>query len=121
MAAVPDIELPAFICVYLRFHWFSRPSSEEPGRSPEQDGDRGNVDEESTELGHPVFAGGIGDADQQGGDERSAQATQPADGDDDQEVDQLLERVGRLYCDEVRAESSAQPREAAAEREGQRK
>ena len=71
--------------------------------------------------GIQIFARGVGDADQQRGDERPAQAAEAADRDDDQEVDQVLERhspgcIGRMSA------PSAPPSagEAAAEREGER-
>ena len=87
-------------------------------RPPQQDADRGGVNEESAELGHPVFARGIGDADEQRGDERAAQAAEAADGDHDQEVHQVLERIGPLHRQDVGAERAAEAGEAAAEREG---
>ena len=92
--------------------------SEQALRPPQQDADRRRVDQERAELGDPVLARGVGDADQQRGDERAAQAAQAADRDHDQEVHQVLERIAPVHRQDVGAERAAQAGEAAAEREG---
>src|SRR2546430_12295274 len=55
--------------------------SEQALRPPQQDGDRRGIDEERPELGNPVLARRIGDADEERGDERAAQRPQSADRD----------------------------------------
>ena len=47
-------------------------------------------------------------------------AAEPADRDDDQEIDQMLEGVAGLDREDLGAERAAQRREPAAEREGAR-
>src|SRR3954463_3250250 len=106
--AVPNIRRP--------FH----SSSKQAARLPEEQADRRDVDEEGTELRHPVLARGVADADDQRAHERAAQVSLAADRDHDQEVDELLEGIGRRHRHQVRAERAAERGEAAAEREGER-
>ena len=47
---------------------------------------------------------GIGDADKQRRDERPANAAEPADRDDNQEEDQVVERVARVDCQQIGAQ-----------------
>src|SRR4051812_31335894 len=96
-------------------------AAEQAHGSPEKEADGRRIDEESTELRQPILACRVGEADKQRSDERAAQAAQAADRDDDQEVNELLERIGRLNGDDIGAERPAQAGQTAADREGDRK
>src|SRR5438132_6693508 len=90
--------------------------SEQAHRAPEKDANRCCVNQKSTKFWNPIFARRIRNADEERGDERAAQAAEAADGDDDQEVDQVLEGIAPLHWQDVGAERAAEAGEAAAER-----
>src|SRR4051794_32488086 len=92
--------------------------AEQPSRLPEQQAHGSHVDEEGAELRDPVLAGGIAHADEQRSDERPANASEAADRHDDQEVHELLERIGGRHGEQVRAERAAERGEAAAKCKG---
>ena len=69
-------------------------------------------------CGDVVFAGDVGDAEQQRGDERAGDARRAADRHDDQEVDHELERKVRIEAEDLGAERAAEAGEARADREG---
>jgi len=95
--------------------------AEQAPRSPQQDRHRQKVNDERTELGQQVFKAGVGDADQQRRDKRPADAAEPANRDDNQEVDQIIQRVTRADRQQIGAETAAETGKPATEREGQRK
>ena len=101
----------------LREHASGPP--EQPLRAPQQQGERRHIDEKGAELRDQVLAGEVADAEQQCREEGPADRAEPADGDDDQEVDEVLEGISGIDRQDLGAESAAQRRKRAAEREGQ--
>ena len=89
--------------------------SEEAARAPQQDRHGDHVDEEGAELGREIFERRVGDADDDGGEKRSANAAEAADGDDDKEAHEMFERVDGTDAEHIGAEAAAERREAAAE------
>src|SRR5512145_1002668 len=94
-------------------------SAEQAGGPPQQDRDHRRIDEERAELRHQVLERRVADAEQHGGNERSSERTEPAHGDNDEEIDEMLDRVRRMDGEDLRAEAAAQRRKSAAEREGE--
>src|SRR3954470_19630233 len=76
--------------------------------SPQENSDGRCVNQESTKLGNPILTGCIGDANEQRRDEWPAQAAEAADGDDDQEVDEVLVGIGPLHRQDVRAQRATE-------------
>src|SRR5687767_15955745 len=95
----------------------SCPYAEQAVRPPQKNADGCRINKESAELGDPVLARGVGDADEERRNEGAAQAAQAANGDDDQEVDQVLEGIAPEHGQDVGADGAAQAGEPAAERE----
>ena len=71
--------------------------------------------------GRVIFAGDVGDAEQDRGEERTRDRRGAADRDDDEKVDHELQRELRVEAEDGRAERAAETREPRSEREGQRK
>ena len=80
------------------------------------------VDDETADGGDIIFARDVEHAEQQGPEQRAQNPVRAADGDDDEERDQKLDREGRIdAADDVRGERAAQSRKAAADGEGDSK
>ena len=96
-------------------------ASEQALRPPEQEQDRERVDEQRAALRHVLLEHEVEHADQERRVEHSGHAAEAADRDDDQEVDEVLERILRIEAEELGAEPAAQGGHAAAEgeREGE--
>src|SRR6185312_4993145 len=60
-------------------------SAIEPRRLDQEDEHRDRVDEEAAGIREQIFAGGVEDAEHQRREQRSLEAAEPADGDDEQE------------------------------------
>src|SRR6476469_7879336 len=85
-------------------------AGEQALRTQQQDDDHDGVDHEGPELGDVVFAGHVGDTDQQRGDERSGDARGAADCHHDQKIDHVFERKGGVEAENLAP--SAPPRPA---------
>src|SRR5579883_173043 len=96
-----------------------RRAREQPLRAPQQHDDHDAVDDEGAERGQIIFAGDVADAEQDRGDERARDAGGAADRDDDEKVDEVLEREDRIEAEDLRAERAAERSEPGAEREGE--
>src|SRR4029077_11229075 len=97
----------------------SSSATEEAPWPPQQQGERQGINEKAAEFRAQIFESGIGDAEQQGGEERPLDAAEPTDGDDDEEIDEMLLRVAGIDCQDLGAEGAAQRRQPAAQREGE--
>src|SRR3954470_19474461 len=96
-------------------------AGEQALRTQQQDDDHDGVDHEGSELGDVVFAGHVGDTDQQRGDERSGDARGAADCHHDQKIDHVFEREGRVEAENLGPERPAEAGKAGPEGEGQGK
>ena len=97
----------------------SRPlAGEKAFRPPDEDDDHDGVDDEAADRRDVVFAGDVGDAEDQRRDERAGQRAGAADGHHDQEIDEELERETRVEAEELRAERAAQPGQPGTDGEG---
>src|SRR6201988_3833132 len=94
--------------------------AEEALRPPEQEQDRERVDERRAALGHVLLEREVEHADQERRVEHAGHAAETADRDDDQEVDEVLERVLRNQPEKRAAEPAAERRHPAAEGERKR-
>src|SRR6267143_539604 len=92
--------------------------SKQARRAPHQDADHYEVDEKGPQPGKIIFARHVADAEHRGGGERAADRAQAADRDDDQHVDEVSEGEGMVKADHLDGERAAQPRQSAAEGEG---
>ena len=94
-------------------------AAEQAARPPQQNRHRQRIDEKCAEFRQQVFEAGVGDAEQQCRDKRPANAAEPADRHDDQEIGEVLQRVARIDRQQVGAEPAAQTGEPAAQGKGQ--
>src|SRR5262249_59635346 len=76
--------------------------------------------EESAALRQVLLKHKVEPADQQRGEENAGHPAEAAEGDHDQEVDQILERIWGIEAEEFGTEPAAERRHAAAERERDR-
>src|SRR5262249_19499469 len=90
--------------------------AEDAARITEQDRHRERVDEECTKLGREIFKAGIRETEHQGGEKRSADAAKATDGNDDEEVSEVVEGVAGRYGQQFRSKSAAKRGKPAAER-----
>src|SRR5262249_56887581 len=65
-----------------------------------------------------IFAGHVADSEQARGDERASDGAEPADGNHDQDVDEIGEGKCVIEPDDLDGERAAEAREPAAERKG---
>src|SRR6185437_4830605 len=93
--------------------------SEQSGRLQQQHDQYGGVDKESAELRDQHLTGGVAETQQQRRDEGAADRPESADGDDDQEIDELLHGVAWRDRDDIGAKAAAKRGEPTAEREHQ--
>src|SRR3981189_2395155 len=89
-------------------------------RLDQQDQHRQRVDEKAAGGGEHVFAGGIADAEQDGGHQRALEAAEATDRDHQQEEHQIEHRKARGEAEELDREPAAERREPAADRKGER-
>ena len=75
-------------------------------RITKQDRHRQRIDEKRAEFGREIFERGIRDPDHQRGEKWPSNAAEPAHGDDDQEVDEIVERVARRNGQQICAKAS---------------
>src|SRR5712691_579410 len=104
-----------------RVRWpasFRGPAREQSLRTPNQHHDHDGVDGEGAEFGHVIFAGDVGDAENDRGEERPGNARGAADRHHDQKVDHELERKLRVEAENLGAERAAEARQARSHREG---
>jgi hypothetical protein len=83
----------------------------------QQDRHRQRVNEKCSEFRNEILESRICNSDHQRGDKRPPNATKSADGDDDEEVNEVVERIAGGDCQQIRSESAAEGGKAAAERE----
>src|SRR5579859_3656753 len=86
-------------------------------RSPQEDHDHDRVDDETTGAGQVVFAGNVGDAEDERGNKGAEERAPAADGDDNQEVDQEFQWKRRIEAEELCAKGAAQSGETRADGE----
>src|SRR5215469_3153098 len=87
-------------------------AAEQTLRPPEQNGERQGVDEEGAEFRQQILESSVGDAQQQGGKEGFLDDAQGAHRDDDEEVDEVLQRVAWVdgeYLGTKRAAQTGEP------------
>src|SRR6516162_11544848 len=82
-------------------------ATEQSARPPQQDRQRQDVDEKGTEFGDQIFGGGVSDADQECRKKRPANAAKPTDCDDNQKIDEVLQRISGIDGQEVGPQSAA--------------
>src|ERR1019366_9911319 len=93
------------------------PRTDQPRRPQYQDQDHHCVDQETADLRKVILAADVGHADQQCRIERSGDGAGAADRYHDQKIDQIFERKRRIEPEHVDTKRTAQPSQAAAERE----
>ena len=95
------------------------PAREQALRADDQRRHHHRVDDEGADRGDVIFAGDVEHAEQQRAEQRAEDAVRAADGDDDEERHQELDRKGRIdAADDVGGERAAEAGQAAADREG---
>src|SRR6516165_3112867 len=96
--------------------WSSR-ATEQAARPPQQDRQRQDIDEKGTEFGDQIFRGCVSDANQERREKRPADAAEPADSDDDQKIDEVLQGVTGIDGQEIGPQSATQAGQSAAKSE----
>src|SRR5580692_4355761 len=92
----------------------------EPRRPDEQDQHRHGVDEKAAGAGKDVLAGGVAHAEQDRGEQRTLEAAETADRDDEEEEHEVEHREARREPEHLDREPAAERRKPAAHRESQR-
>src|SRR6185437_10092923 len=93
-------------------------AAEQSVRAPQHDEQHHRVDDEGAGLRHVIFAGGVGQAEQQRRRERALHRAAATDADDDQKEHEVFDGKARIEAERVDAERAAEPGEAAADGEG---
>src|SRR5262249_32494859 len=96
---------------------FRGPAREQSLRPPDQDNNHYGVDRERPELRHVIFAGNIGDAEEDRGEKRAGDARRSSDRKDDEEIDHELQRKLRVETEDLGAEGPAEPGKTGADGE----
>src|SRR5262249_61284643 len=90
-------------------------SPEQADRPPHQQRHHDEIDQERAKLGKIIFAGHVADSEQARGDERTADRAEPADGNHDQDVDEIGEGKCVIEPDDLDGERAAETGKPPAE------
>src|SRR5262249_56636793 len=91
-------------------------SPEHHDRPPHKHPPHDEIDQKRAKLGKIIFAGHVADAEQARSDERAADGAEPADGNHDQDVDEIGEGKCVIEADDLDGKRAAEARTPAAER-----
>src|SRR5262249_54942542 len=91
-------------------------SPEQPDRPPHQQRHHDEIDQKRAKLGKIIFAGNGVEAERARGGEGAADGAEPADGNHDQDVDEIGEGKCVIEADDLDGKRAAEARKPAAER-----